>query len=184
MQELLPGSSCRGAAKRCADSQTGNNNNMNLDTLISSNAVICNPEIKSKKRALELLAEHLAAEASQTSSDTVNALEIFQLLTCREKLGSTGMGHGVALPHARTNLTEHAIGAFLKLEKGIDFDSPDKQPTDLIFALIVPEHYTDEHLKILAYLASLFSDEDICKALRNTNDNKEIHNKIISWHPA
>ncbi len=94
------------------------------------------------------------------------------------------MGHGVALPHARTNLTEHAIGAFLKLEKGIDFDSPDKQPTDLIFALIVPEHYTDEHLKILAYLASLFSDEDICKTLRNTNDNKEIHKKLISWHPA
>ena len=187
MQEKLPRSSCRDAAKQCADKQTGNSNNMNLDTLISSNAVISNPEIKSKKRALELLAEHLAAEATQSnqaSSDTVNALEIFQLLTCREKLGSTGMGHGVALPHTRTKLTEHAIGAFLKLDKGIDFDSPDNQPTDLIFALMVPEHYTDEHLKTLAYLASLFSDEDFCKTLRNTSDSKEIHNKLISWHPA
>ena len=156
---------------------------MNLDTLLSSNAVISNPEIKSKKRALELLAEHLAAEttqANQVSSDTINALEIFQLLICREKLGSTSMGHGVALPHARTKLTEHAIGAFLKLDKGIDFDSPDKQPTDLIFALLVPEHYTDEHLKILAYLASLFRDEIFCKTLRDSSDSKEIYKKLIS----
>ena len=187
MQEKLPRCNCRDAAKQCADKQTGNSNNMNLDTLISSNAVISNPEIKSKKRALELLAEHLAAEATQSNqaaSDTVDALEIFQLLTCREKLGSTGMGHGVALPHTRTNRTEHAIGAFLKLDKGIDFDSPDNQPTDLIFALMVPEHSTDEHLKTLAYLASLFSDEAFCKTLRNTSDSKEIHNKLISWHPA
>ncbi|NOQ87971.1 MAG: PTS sugar transporter subunit IIA, partial [Gammaproteobacteria bacterium] len=142
---------------------------MNLDTLISSNAVICNNDIKSKKRALELLAEQLATEANrihQPLEEPVDALEIFQLLTEREKLGSTSMGHGVALPHTRTSLTEHAIGAFLKLEDGIDFDSPDDQKTDLIFALMVPEHYTDEHLKILAYLATLFSDEDFCKAMR------------------
>ena len=66
-----------------ADKRTGNSNNMNLDTLISSNAVINNPEIKSKKRALELLAEHLATQADQSSSDNINALKIFQLLTDR-----------------------------------------------------------------------------------------------------
>ena len=157
---------------------------MNLDTLISSDAVINNPEIKSKKRALELLAEHLATQANQSSSDSIDALKIFQLLTDREKLGSTGMGHGVALPHTRTSLTENAIGAFLKLEKGIDFDSPDHQPTDLIFALIVPEHYTDEHLKILAYLASLFSDENFCKIIRESNNHQEIYNNIINWSSA
>ena len=134
-----------------ADKRTGNSNNMNLDTLISSNAVIINAEIKSKKRALELLAEHLAREANQVSTESIDALKIFQLFTEREKLGSTSMGHGVALPHTRTSMTEKAVGAFLKLDKGIDFDSPDQQPTDLIFALMVPEHYTDEHLKILAY---------------------------------
>lgn len=92
---------------------------MNLDTLISSNAVISNHEIKSKKRALELLAEQLASEATRVNQpldEDIDALEIFQLLTDREKLGSTSMGHGVALPHARTSLTEHAIGAFLKLK--------------------------------------------------------------------
>jgi PTS system nitrogen regulatory IIA component len=120
---------------------------MNLDTLISSNAVINTPDIKSKKRALEVLAETLASQPAET----LDALELFQLLTEREKLGSTSIGHGVALPHARTNLTDQAIGAFLKLDNGIDFDSPDGIKTDLIFALLVPEHYTDEHLKILAY---------------------------------
>lgn len=167
---------------------------MNLDTLISSNAVIINQTIKSKKRALEILAEQLAIEATKArqqlpadiDSDTADAdiidpLEIFHLLTNREKLGSTGMGHGVALPHARTDLTDHAVGAFLKLENGIDFDSPDQQATDLIFSLMVPEHYTDEHLKILAHLANLFSDENFCNALRNSSNAEEIHKHLTSW---
>ena len=157
---------------------------MNLDTLISSNAVICNNDIKSKKRALELLAEQLATEANrihQPLEEPVDALEIFQLLTEREKLGSTSMGHGVALPHTRTSLTEHAIGAFLKLEDGIDFDSPDDQKTDLIFALMVPEHYTDEHLQILAYLASLFNNANFCKEIRSTSDTNEIYKHLINW---
>jgi PTS system nitrogen regulatory IIA component len=170
---------------------------MNLDTLISSNAVITNQKIKSKKRALEVLAEHLATEATLINqqsdntdtpdaeiSEAIDPLEIFHLLTNREKLGSTGMGHGVALPHARTSLTQHAVGAFLKLDKGIDFDSPDQQPTDLIFSLMVPEHYTDEHLKILAYLAGLFSDEAFCDALRKTNSAEDIHRQLTTWQLA
>ena len=163
---------------------------MNLDTLISSNAVISNNNIKSKKRALELLAETLAADATLLNQqareddqdpEDIDALEIFHLLTEREKLGSTGMGHGVALPHTRTNLTKHAIGAFLKLDNGIDFDSPDDQATDLIFALMVPEHYTDEHLKILAYLAELFSDENFCNTIRNTTNTQDIYDHLMSW---
>jgi PTS system nitrogen regulatory IIA component len=163
---------------------------MNLDTLISSNAVISSNDIKSKKRALELLAEQLANEATTLSksattdpqsTDEVDALEIFQLLIEREKLGSTSLGHGVALPHARTSLTDHAIGAFLKLENGINFDSPDDQKTDLIFALMVPEHSTDEHLKILSYLATLFSDENFCAEVRKTNDSKNIYDNLINW---
>lgn len=168
---------------------------MNLETLISSNAVINNLEIKSKKRALESLAEKLTEEVVRSnqqssagqaetdndeSTEDIDALKIFQLLTEREKLGSTGMGHGVALPHARTNLTKTAVGALLKLDKGIDFDSPDQQPTDLIFALLVPEHFTDEHLKILSYLATLFSDEAFCKVSRESN-KKELYTNLINW---
>ncbi|NOQ90503.1 MAG: PTS sugar transporter subunit IIA [Gammaproteobacteria bacterium] len=160
---------------------------MNFDTLISSNAVISNHKIKSKKRALELLAETLAEEAmraQQTDNqddEKINALDIFQLLIEREKLGSTSLGHGVALPHARTALTKNAVGVFLKLEQGIDFDSPDSQATDLIFALLVPEHYTDEHLKILSYLATLFSDEEFCKSIRDATNSSEIYNHLIHW---
>jgi PTS system nitrogen regulatory IIA component len=155
---------------------------MNLDTLISTNAVISNPEIKSKKRALELLAEHLANDVTlaNQSEEAIDPLTIFQLLIDREKLGSTGIGHGVALPHARTELTESAVGAFLKLDKGIDFDSPDDQRTDLIFALLVPEHYTDEHLKILAELASRFSDEAFCNTIRETNNSKATYDNLIN----
>jgi PTS system nitrogen regulatory IIA component len=155
---------------------------MNLDTLISTNAVISNPEIKSKKRALELLAEHLANDVTlaNQSEEAIDPLTIFQLLIDREKLGSTGIGHGVALPHARTELTESAVGAFLKLDKGIDFDSPDDQRTDLIFALLVPEHYTDEHLKILAELASRFSDEAFCNTIRETNNSKDTYDNLIN----
>jgi len=163
---------------------------MNLGTLISSNAVINNNDIKSKKRALELLAEKLATQANcdqQTNTQNednhkaVCALDIFQLLVEREKLGSTSLGHGVALPHTRTKLTDRAIGVFLKIENGIDFDSPDNHKTDLIFALMVPEHYTDEHLKILAYLASLFNNNEFCKKIRHTSNTEEIYHDLINW---
>jgi len=155
---------------------------MNLDTLISEKSVLSNPEIKSKKRALELLAEQLANEAMQVNPDdeAIEPLTIFQLLTEREKLGSTSMGHGVALPHARTSLTDKAIGAFIKLDKGIDFDSPDDQKTDLVFALLVPEHYTDEHLEILAALASRFSDEEYCQSLRESNNSTDTYSKLLN----
>lgn len=183
---------------------------MNLETLISSNAVISPLNIKSKKRALEslaetladMLAERLAEKLAETpteetgtqpadtvelsaesdeSAEDANAMEIFQLLLDRERLGSTSMGHGVALPHARTNLTDTAIAAFMKLDKGIDFDSPDQQATDLILALLVPEHYTDEHLKILAQLAALFSDENFCQTIRNTDNINGIYENLIHW---
>jgi PTS system nitrogen regulatory IIA component len=163
---------------------------MNLETLLNPAAVVIESEIKSKKRALEVLAEILAEnaiiinqreESDEQPADNITALAIFQSLIEREKLGSTCMGHGVALPHIHTTLTQHAVGAFLKLTEGVDFDGPDNLKTDLIFALMVPEHYTDEHLKILSYLATLFCDEAFCKALRDSNSNQEIYRHMTSW---
>jgi len=149
---------------------------MNLQELVKPASVICNADVGSKKRALEMLAELLSS-----SSDESDALEIFQHLTEREKLGSTGLGHGVALPHARTGNCSKAVGAFVKLEQGIDFDSPDKLATDLLFALMVPEHYTDEHLKILAGLAGLFSDEQFCDNLRACTTDADLYKCITGW---
>jgi PTS system nitrogen regulatory IIA component len=149
---------------------------MKLAQLISKESVVCNAEVSSKKRALEYLAELLAK-----ASETADALDIFQHLTEREKLGSTSLGHGVAIPHARTSGSNKAIGAFIKLEQGIDFDSPDDKPTDLLFALMVPEHYTDEHLEILSGLASCFSDETLCQNLRTATTSRELYDRLTGW---
>jgi len=148
---------------------------MNLKELVKPASVVCDADVSSKKRVLELLAELLSS-----SLDESNALAIFQHLTEREKLGSTGLGHGVALPHARTDSCSKAVGAFVKLEQGIDFDSPDNIPTDLLFALMVPEHYTDEHLKILASLAGLFSDEQFCNNLRACTTSAELYKRLTT----
>lgn len=152
---------------------------MNLQNLVSTDSVVCNADVASKKRALELLAELLAKE-----SGTEKSLEIFQQLTEREKLGSTSLGDGIALPHTRTDLCDQAFGAFIKIDKGIDFDSPDHNPTDLLFALMVPEHHTDEHLKILAGLASMFSDEHFCHNLRTAKTGAELHDRLTHWQIA
>ncbi len=150
---------------------------MNLRDLVSPDSVICDADINSKKRALEVLADLLAKH-----SDTDSSLEIFHQLTEREKLGSTSLGQGIALPHARTSLCKQAVGAFIKLRQGVDFDSPDRESTDLLFALIVPEHYTDEHLEILANIASLFNEKNFCHNLRCANTSKELPNRLTSWH--
>jgi PTS system nitrogen regulatory IIA component len=149
---------------------------MKLAQLISKDSVVCNADVASKKRALEFLADLLAK-----ASTTADALDIFQHLTEREKLGSTSLGHGVAIPHARTSGSDKAIGAFIKLEQGIDFDSPDNKPTDLLFALMVPEHYTDEHLEILSGLASCFSDEALCQNLRSAKTSQELYDRLTGW---
>lgn len=149
---------------------------MKLDELISSDSVVCDADVNSKKRALELMGELLAKKSRPS-----NPVQIFQQLTERENLGSTSLGHGVALPHARTNLCKEATGVFLKLNHGIDFDSPDKEPTDLLFALIVPEDFTDEHLEILSTLASLFNQEKFCASLRSASSSSDLHNRLTSW---
>ena len=152
---------------------------MNLEDLVSPDSVICNADIVSKKRALESLAELLAKQ-----SDADKSLQIFQLLTEREKLGSTSLGHGIALPHARTDLCSKAIGVFIRTKDGIDFDSPDHEPTDLLFALMVPEHYTNEHLNILAELATMFNDEGFCQSLRSAKTDEELYQRLTHWNVA
>ena len=152
---------------------------MNLNQLVSQQSVVCAHDIASKKRALEYLAELLAR---QTGAD--KTLEIFQQLTEREKLGSTALGHGVALPHARTELCSEPVGAFIKLDRGIDFDSPDGKPVDLLFALLAPQQGAELHLKILAALAGMFSNNDFCDDLRTAASDEELHSKLSAHQLA
>ena len=152
---------------------------MIISDLIAPQRVICDAPVTSKKRVLELLGELIA-----TSHDDLEARAIFDSLVGRERLGSTGLGNGVALPHGRLAESDQAIGAFIKLDDGVDFDAIDQQPVTLIFALLVPEHFTDEHLKILAYLAEMFSDKAFCSKLNAAQSNQVLFDLLNGWQSS
>lgn len=98
-----------------------------------------------------------------------------EALVARERLGSTGLGHGVAIPHGRSHTVPQARAAFVRLERPIDFGADDGVPVDLVAALIVPAHFTDQHLKLLAELAELFSDRAMTAALREAPDSAGLY---------
>ncbi|WP_455209308.1 PTS IIA-like nitrogen regulatory protein PtsN [Kaarinaea lacus] len=150
---------------------------MNISDIISPDRVICDLDATSKKRVLEQLSTVLASNssASLASQDVVDSL------LARERLGSTGIGYGVAIPHGRVKNTDHAIAAFVQLHEGVDFDAMDNQAVDLLFALLVPEDSTEEHLQLLAQLAEMFSDEEFRSKLRATKDSQAIYNLLSNW---
>ena len=152
---------------------------MDIIDLIAPGRIVCNSPVASKKRVIEVLSELLA-----TGQADLNPRPIFDSLIGRERLGSTGLGHGVALPHGRFSQTQTAIGAFIKLEKGVDFDAIDRQPVDLVFGLLVPDHYTDEHLKILQLLAEMFSDQTLCQRLRAADSDPALFAQLRDWRPV
>ena len=111
----------------------------------------------------------MSASCSGPSPD-----KVFDKLLERERLGSTGLGQGIALPHARIAGVDHACGALIQLQTGVDFDAIDGQPVDLVFGLMVPEEATQEHLQLLAKLASLFSNDAFCSGLRSVQDKHAV----------
>ncbi|GMQ95658.1 MAG: PTS IIA-like nitrogen regulatory protein PtsN [Gammaproteobacteria bacterium] len=134
---------------------------MKVSEILSPDCIRLDADATSKKRVLE--------SASQMLADTDEALsprEVFDCLIAREKLGSTGLGHGVAIPHARLAGLDKTIGVFLRVPKGVEFDAPDNEPVDLIFALLVPENSTEEHLQVLASIAAYFNSAASRDALR------------------
>ena len=149
---------------------------MNITDLLDAERIACNNEAGSKKRILEDLAALLCGNPSQTTKN-----DIFDALVNREKLGSTGLGKGVAIPHGRMASLAAPICAFIKLEKPVEFDATDGQPVDLIFALLVPEDSTEEHLQVLSTIAEIFSNPVICAALRNCNSVQCILEQLYHW---
>ena len=149
---------------------------MDISRLIAPERVICLDQISSKKRLLETLGQLLSQGAIN-----LDPTDIFNKLIERERLGSTGLGHGVALPHGRLGNNSSTVGAFIKLNSPVDFDSTDGKPTDLIFALLVPEAHTEEHLQILASLAGMFSDNDFCNQLRDCETDEALYKLISGW---
>jgi len=149
---------------------------MEISDLINPECVDYGFSPGSKKRVLEKISGLVvAAHPSFTSA------EVFESLVARERLGSTGIGHGVAIPHGRLKGNFKPVAAFLRLSESIDFDALDNAPVDLLFALMVPEESTEEHLEILAKLAELFSDEIFCQKLRDTDSLDELQYLLSEW---
>ena len=143
---------------------------MNIAEIITPERISICEDIQSKKRALEEVSKLL-----DSGTPFVSDTEIFTSLINREKLGSTGVGMGIALPHGRLKGVEQAVGALLRLGQGVDFESPDGSPVDIIFGLIVPEEATEDHLKILAGLAELGMQEDFGAKVRAAADAEALH---------
>ena len=109
--------------------------------------------------------------------------QVFDSLFAREKLGSTGLGRGVAIPHGRIKGLKEAVGALVRTRQPIPFDAPDAQPVNLIFVLLVPERATDLHLQILSELAQMFSDKAFRDKLLTAAGAPELHELITHWQP-
>lgn len=146
-----------------------------IDSILTAERTIKSAPASSKKKVLEYLSSFIADHIPESSAD-----DIYERLLNRERMGSTGIGEGIAIPHCRLKQCDKTFGVLLQLEHAIDFDSIDQQPVDLIFALLVPEEATDEHLKTLSMLAQKLSQSDYREALRNSPDSQNLYKRAIS----
>ena len=136
---------------------------MNLDDLVDAHSVLANVKAQSKKQLLQDLAQALAKRVA------VDHRIIFETLLQREKLGSTGIGQGIAIPHGKLATLGRVYGLFAKLAQPIEFDSVDGQPVDLVFVLLAPDHAGADHLKALARISRLLRDGSVVAKLRGTD---------------
>jgi len=132
--------------------------------LVSPNAIIPALKVNGKKQALQEIAVKAAVLTGQSEK------AILEILLQREKLGSTGVGNGVAIPHGKLAKLGNVFGLFARLERPVDFEALDGQPVDLIFLLLAPEGAGADHLKALARVARLLRDPEVAQKLRNSHD--------------
>lgn len=151
---------------------------MELTDILLPNAVLAGAKATSKKRALQ--------DASQLAENVYNlpSKEILAALQERENLGPTGMGHGVAIPHARLPEIDRVWGLFLRLDTPVDFDAVDRQPVDLVFVLFAPKGAVADHLKALALVSRTLRDENLCAKLRSTNDPSALYSILTDTQNA
>jgi len=150
---------------------------LTLTDLVAPNAVIPALKVNNKKQALQ----ELAARAAELTGQSER--EILEILLQREKLGSTAVGNGVAIPHGKMPKLGRLFGLFARLERGIDFEALDSQPVDLVFLLLAPEAAGADHLKALARVARLLRDSNIAGKLRESRDADAIY-AVLSMPPT
>jgi nitrogen PTS system EIIA component len=151
---------------------------MNLiANLLPVSNILLDLDVSSKKRVFEqvgLLFEN---------NHSIARSQVFDSLFAREKLGSTGLGQGVAIPHGRIKGLKDAVGCITRMQQAIPFDAPDGQNVGLIFVLLVPDRATDLHLQILSELAQMFSDKSFRERLLHAQTAAELHQLITDWQP-
>ena len=149
---------------------------LELPNLLTLIRVECECDLGSKKRTLEKVAELLM---DAFDDEELSDMHVLDALINRERLGSTGIGDGVALPHARMPSLSEPAAALISLKEGVDYDAIDGQNVDLIVGLLVPEDCNDAHLKILQGMAKRFSNPNYRAALRNATPHKELFSEAI-----
>jgi len=135
-------------------------------------------DVPSKARLFE------AAGALFAASSGLDALVVASSLAAREKLGSTGLGQGIAIPHGRIKGLKEARGAFLRLSQPVSFDAPDGKPVSQVFVLLVPEQATDLHLQLLSELAQMFSERTFREKLAGAASAADLVSLFKHWEPA
>ncbi len=156
---------------------------MEIADLLSPDAVLSHLKVASKKQVLQEMA-HKAAALTRLPER-----RIFETLSEREKLGSTGMGQGIAIPHGRVPGIEKMTGLFAQLDNPVDFDAMDDQPVDLVFLLLAPEGAGADHLKALARVSRLLRNQSVCEKLREAPHRLADSAEICSasgyrWFPS
>ena len=150
---------------------------MPLNDLVAPNAIIPALKVNGKKQALQ----ELAAKAAELSGQSERT--IFEILMQREKLGSTGVGNGIAIPHGKLPKLSKLFGLFARLERPVDFEALDGQPVDLVFLLLAPEAAGADHLKALARVARQLRDPEIARRLRESSDADALY-AVLAMPPA
>jgi PTS system nitrogen regulatory IIA component len=142
---------------------------MEIRDLLAPERVIANLKVTSKKQALQELSKKFAAAIGRDER------EIFDLLLERERLGTTGVGDGIAIPHGKLASLDQLYGMFARLERPVNFESIDERPVDLIFLLLAPESAGADHLKALARISRLLRDKKICEKLRGSDTPEALY---------
>lgn len=145
--------------------------------LLSPANVVLDMQVSSKKRLFEQVG--LLFENNRSISRTT----VFDSLFARERLGSTGLGQGVAVPHGRIKGLKEAVGAFVRLAAPVPFDAPDGKPVGLVFVLLVPEQANEQHLQILSQLAEMFSDREFRAQLAADPSSEAAFERFSAWQP-
>ena len=145
--------------------------------LLPASNVVIDLQVSSKKRLFEQ-----AGLLFENQHGVARSL-VFDSLFAREKLGSTGLGQGVAIPHGRIKGLKDSLCAFLRLAQPVPFDAPDGNPVSLVFVLLVPEQATEKHLQMLSELAQMFSDKALREAMAAAPNAAALHDLITAWRP-